>query len=239
MCGGGKKKENMKKVFLLFCLSFLSLCFAEENIISDFTEEHNTAITEEKKYKKMPKMDIDFRFYLPSLVGNTTGSNSYLKLRNYENYKNVNKSISFMVEGKGEIATINKFSFAFAFGGFSYVETLTNDEHMYGSIGLTLGSGVYYRTFFEKNALSGLYLFLYPIFNLPVYVFDYSTNSFAYEANDYYWKIATDLGYSLAILDILTISPYMRSIIGLTDGDINVALDFGFTVGIYFHDRNY
>lgn len=52
-------------------------------------------------------------------------------------------------------------------------------------------------------------------------------------------EIATDLGYSLAILDILTISPYMRNIIGWTDGDINVALDFGFTVGIYFHDRNY
>lgn len=67
---------------------------------------------------------------------------------------------------------------------------------------LTLGSGVYYRPFFDKNALSGLYLFLYPIFNLPVYVFDDSTNSFAYEANDYYWKIATDLGYSLCYIDL-------------------------------------
>lgn len=231
-------KKNILFITLIFTLWMM--CFAEnESLNNSINIEDISIIKEKKKDKKMPKMDIDFRFYLPSLAGITTGNNPYMKLRNNENSLNVTNSISFMLEGRGEIATINKVSFAFGFGCEGYVEIQTNDEHRYSAFEISLGAGVYYRPFFEKYSLSGSYLFVYPVFNLPVYVLDDSTNSVAYGANDYYWKIATDLGYSLSIFDIVTFSPYMRTIIGWLDGDVDVGLDFGFTVGFYFHDRNY
>lgn len=74
---------------------------------------------------------------------------------------------------------------------------------------------------------------------MPVYVLDDITNTTAYGTNDYYWKIAADLGYTFSVFDYFTCSPYMRSIIGWLDGDLDVALDFGFTIGYYFHDKNY
>lgn len=232
----------MKKVFLpisfIFCLS---LCFAEDESVSFSANKNVTILNKEEpsSEKIMPKMDIELRFYLPSLVDNTTGTNPYMKLRNYEESLKVNKSVSFMMEGRGEITTINKFSFVYGFGCSSYVETETSDNHKYTSLDVSLGVGIYCRPFFETYSLTGTYLFFYPIFNLPVYVLDDITNTTAYGANDYYWKIAADLGYTFSVFDYFTCSPYMRSIIGWLDEDLDVALDFGFTIGYYFHDKHY
>ena len=77
----------MKKVFLpisfIFCLS---LCFAEDESVSFSANKNVTILNKEEpsSEKIMPKMDIELRFYLPSLVDNTTGTNPYMKLRNYE-----------------------------------------------------------------------------------------------------------------------------------------------------------
>lgn len=244
----------MKKLMLFtVILSFCSFIFAQNNTdktvenepesISEFHDNglENAAVQDEnqneRKQKKYPKMDANFQFYLPSLFGTVTGNNAFMKLR--KDLENVNKSFSFMVEVRGDIAQAGPFSFSWAFAGNSYIEQGTADRN-HASLGFSSGAGLYFHIFpFEKFSLAGLYLFAYPFYNIPVFITNYETNKASYQSNDYHWKVAWDLGYTLVLLDSITVSTYMRNSYGWTSSGCDFGLDFGIAIGLYFHDPNY
>lgn len=178
--------------------------------------------------------DVDLRFYLPSVLQNVTGNSSYLKFR--ENYETVEKVTNFQMEGRGSFASLGKFTFAYALGSSGYIESEIIDNHKYTYIGAILGCGVYFQPFIETtHSLSGVYVFIYPIYELPFYVIDDVKNKTAFKENDYRWKSAFDFGYSIVVFDIFSLSPYMRTIFGVTkENKVKNGLDFGFSLGIYF-----
>lgn len=249
----------MKKIFVfLTYVIFTSFAFANEK--SDLTkidkvpneifrekisgkengtnDVSNESIDFSKTEVKVPpKQDWDLRFYLPSLFGTITGKNSYMQFR--EDYTKVNKNICFEGESRGDIATVGNFSFSWSAGFNAYIEQQTQDINNYTFIGLSTGAGVYYHLRAEAFSLTGLYVFVYPVYNIPLYVINDATGKASYKDNGYYWKIAWDLGYTLALLDSITVSPYIRNSYGWTSSGCDFGLDFGIAVGLYFHDPNY
>ena len=208
----------MKKYFLIsaIALLFSMPVFSQEEIV---TQEE--LVTNAKN-----KMDLDFRFYLPSIFGNVTGSNSFLGLR--ENYKDVESCINLMIESRGTIVSSKKLSFSWAFGMGSYIENNKTGENLF-SINMSLGAGLYYRPFKTPDyPLNGFCFYLYPAYQIPVY----KENSSSYLA----WKTAFDLGYNMTLLNCITIYPYIRNIFGWNSGDFRYGFDCGISIGLYIHD---
>ncbi len=185
-----------------------------------------------------PKMDLDFRFYLPSLLGFTCGDNAFMKFR--ENYEQVSKSSSFMAEVRGDIFSIGSFSFVWGAGINGYLEKQTSDNNEYSFMASSLGAGVYFHPLGQKSlSLTGLYFFIYPIYSVPFYVYDNKNHTLAYDKNEFYWRAALDFGYNIAVLQTITVSAYMRQEFAWTSSDVKMCLDFGITLGLYLHDPKY
>lgn len=204
-------KKEIYLVFLYFCFLF-SLCFSQE-----------------EKTQKYPQIDGDLKFYLPSLLGTVTGNNAVFA---QEDYESVDSCLNFICESRVSFLSIGKTTFSASFGMGFYTEndkTITKDVT---SMQLTFGLGSYFHIFESPTfPLNGLCLYLYPVYQIPVYKRNYEPYL--------KWKMAFDLGYNLTLLETVTIYPYMRNIIGWNSNDFRYGLDFGIAVGIYFQDRNY
>lgn len=204
----------MKKSILIFFFLIISfICFAQE-----------------EKSQKYPQIDSDMKFYLPSIFGLTCGNNAKFGLR--ENYENVETCVNIMGEVRFSLITKNRFSFSTCIGFGSYFENSKNKENDLTSLNLSLGAGFYIHALKITDLyLSGICIYLYPAYQIPIYTWNYEPYL--------KWKMAFDLGYNLTLLETVTIYPYMRNIIGWNSKDFRYGLDFGIAVGIYFHDRNY
>lgn len=228
----------------IFIITFLVLTsfdtYAQTSIEDFFYQENPSDKTESDNSKenassyKWPKMDCDVKFYLPSGMGMVSGSNSFLQLR--ENWESVEQCSNIFGEARGDILPIgNNFSFAWGFGFGSYFDVKTTDGEKHTSINLSLGAGVYYHPYRIINdpltTQRGLCLFLYPMYQVPVY--KTCSNSFLK------WKSAVDVGYNLVLFDSITVYPYLRSIFAWTDQGAKGYLDFGVALGIFFPDYKY
>lgn len=185
--------------------------------------------------KSSAKMDLDFRFYLPSFLGFTCGENSFMRFR--QDYEQVLKCSSFMAEVRGDIFSIGSFSFVWGAGINGYLEKQSADNNEYSFLASSVGAGVYFHPLGPKSlSLTGLYFFIYPIYSVPFYVYDNSNHTLAYDKNEFYWRAALDLGYNIAVLQTITISAYMRQEFAWTSSNVEMCLDFGITLGLYLHD---
>ncbi len=206
----------MKKFLLIF---FCCTCL--------FQNAFGESIEKQERIKEYPKMDLDFKIYLPTALGFVTGNNAYLSLR--ENYTDVDKCINFLFETRGTIISIKKFTFSWSFGSGAYIERNKNTSEDLMSMNLTLGSGIYYHPFSQPTFdLNGLCCYVYPVYSLPVYSKGYK--SF------YKWKSAIDIGYNLTIFEVITIYPFIRNIFAWSKKGINYGFDCGLAIGFYFHD---
>lgn len=175
------------------------------------------------------KMDLDFKIYLPTALGFVTGNNPYLGLR--ENVDEVDSCTNFMVETRGSIVSVNKFTFSWSFGMGAYIENNKNHDTDLFSLNLSTGCGVYYHPFkSETFPLNGFCCYLYPAYQIPVY-----TQNFKPFLD---WKTGVDIGYNLTILNTITIYPYLRNMFAWNSTDFRYGFDCGIAVGIYFHDNS-
>lgn len=232
----------MKKLFLFILpVFFVGLCFAQEAEISEFDDGkavgseiiENEEILDtveiapvaEKKERK--KLDVDFRFYLPSLFRLVTGDNPLFGLR--ENSNEVNSCFQFMIESRFSIASINILTLSWSFGAGAYIENNNNPDTNLQSLNLSLGFGGYFHIKdIPTYPLSGLTVYLYPVYQVPVYSFG---------SKPYFsWKCAVDCGFNFAFLEVISIYPYFRQIMAFNSETFGYGFDFGVAVGFYFHD---
>lgn len=227
----------MKKVLLVMIVLFASgFCFSQEtdgqnsvmfnenesfeNEMIDFDSDDKTKTKDEKK------IDIVFQFYLPSFFRLVTGDNPMFCLR--ENTAEVESSSNFMFESRFSIIPINNISLSgsISFGG--YVENNKNTESL-TALHASLGIGAYYHIKdIPTYHLSGISMYLYPMYQMPVYSFGYKPY--------YIWKCAVDFGFNFSLLKALSIYPYFRQIMTFAPDNFGYAFDFGVAVGFYFHD---
>ncbi len=196
--------------------------------LSEWSEERK-----ESAYK-YPKMEGDLKYYLPSVLGMVSGNNPFIQLR--ENYEAVEDCTNIFVESRGDILSVGKdLSFAWSLGFGSYFDSKTTDGNKYTTINLSAGAGMYYHPFNTAKdtfvSMRGLCVFLYPIYQIPVY--NTCPDSFVK------WKSAFDIGYNLVLIDAITVYPYMRTIGAWTKTGFQPYLDFGIAIGVYFPDYKY
>lgn len=239
----------MKKKFFLFSFVFFILggfLFSQESKVDEFVnpdlvnskfsaDSSENFVSTSSDLKSSVKMDLDFRFYLPSFLGFTCGENSFMRFR--KDYEQVLKSSSFMAEIRGDIISLGSFSFVWGAGLNGYLEKQSADNNEYSFMASSVGAGVYFHPLGPKSlSLTGLYFFIYPIYSVPFYVYDNSNHTLAYDKNEFYWRAALDLGYNIAVLQTITVSTYMRQEFAWTSSDVEMCLDFGITLGLYLHN---
>lgn len=202
----------MKKLLISFLCILLSVCCFSQ---------------EKENVKQSSQMDFDFKIYLPSLLGHVTGNNSFLGLR--ENTDSVDDCTNFMVETRFSIFSLKNITFSGSFGVGAYIENNKIHDNDLLSIDLSLGTGIYLHLFDSPTfPLNGLCVYLYPLYQIPVYTQGYESYL--------KWKSSFDIGYNLTLLNCITVYPYIRNIIGWNSNDIRYGFDCGFAIGIYFKD---
>ena len=115
----------------------------------------------------------------------------------------------------------------------SFVPALYAENHHPSSLNLSVGTGIFYNKFLGGSStvspLSGSYLMFYPVNDISVIT--------GGSKPSYQWKLATDLGYALAITPApipLYLGGYFRWIVGWQNSRPFHAIDFGVTAGMLF-----
>lgn len=183
--------------------------------------------------KKDPKLDIDFRYYaIPTINGVVAGYNTDFSFMDCDTERLAN--VIFSCEGRGDIVTVNDFSFAFAMGGGTYGDFCVDREDNHSFMAFSLGAGVYYNKW-NDYSLTGPCFFLY-----PMYQFIVNYDSCRKDCKPLWkWSAAWDLGYTFTVFDSLTVYPFFRNILSFNKKQIQYNYDLGIALGFYFHDRNY
>lgn len=239
------KKINLLSILSCMFLILGTFCFAEDEISQDETfkseitqaETSQQKISEEipqeennpsEKNKWQPKIDVDFKIYTPTLLGFVAGNNAFFGLR--ENSSEVDSCTNFMFEGRAGFIPFSKVSYSFSFGTSGYIENNKNPDDNLMSMNLSLGGGLYFHLFDDMPtfSLNGLCLYLYPVYQIPVYTKGYEPYL--------KWKMAVDLGYNFTLLDGISVYPFYRNIIGWNADDFRWGFDLGIAVGFYFRD---
>ncbi len=209
--------------------------------IEDFSINQNESSAEDEKGTDPLQTDFEFRLYtIPSAMGFVAGSGSYMKLR--EDYTVVTKAHNLFLDSRVSFANVNNFSFATGVALDLYMENQASDGSQYLSFSLSLGAGAYYHFYKDtKFALTGLYVYLYPLYSLPLCLLADTGdgNTIDYSVNDFAWKVAAEVGLT-GKLSYFTLSPYMRTALAWTkSGTVKAAVDFGISIGLYIPDRHY
>ena len=166
--------------------------------------------------------DCDLKFYLiPSLFGIVTGNNPYLGLR--KNPEEVGKCFNFIVEGKGLIYSTEKYTISWSVGFNSYDEFKEDVT----SVAISLGvDGFFHVLKKTEYPLTGLCLYLYPAYNIPLYARNCKPYLKCFSA--------VDVGYNFTIFgSALSLYPYIRTIVGWNSHDSRYGIDCGLSVGYY------
>lgn len=205
-----------KKFLLLFTLLFFCFSLSAQETIESIEK------------KQSPKLDMDFKVYLPSTLGIVSGNNPLLGLR--EESSDIS-CINLLIESRFSIATVKKVTFAWSFASGGYVETKQNSSDNAMSFNISLGGGIYLHPFnLPTYQLNGACVFLYPAYQIPVFFHTYEPYI--------KWKSAIDFGYNLTLASVITVYPYVKGILYWTEKDTRFAFDFGFSIGAYIH-HNY
>lgn len=165
-------------------------------------------------------------YFLPfSLNGIVAGDNP--RFSRFEESPTPTGCNTLMAESRSYIGTVGNFNFSWSVGCIGYSEDYPGHEaDMRHIIGISLGVGVYLNRW-SRSSLAGPCLYLYPVYQLPVYV----RGGTPY----WHWKCAMDLGCTLNLGNI-TIYPFCRGIIAWRNWKPDVGFDAGVAIGLFFPD---
>jgi hypothetical protein len=158
------------------------------------------------------------QYYIPSLLGTVSGSASIIE--QFEGLE-VTDRLLIPLEGRIFMKSFNQFSLALGFISSPYIQNT-----VFGSMNLSVGAGLYHT---DNNTLklTGLHIFLYPMYDIPVY------SEGKTPLVD--WKAAFDLGYAFCSEKLpIYLNVYERNILYWRDSEWNFAFDLGVSVGFYF-----
>ena len=129
-----------KKFLLLFTLLFFCFSLSAQETIESIEK------------KQSPKLDMDFKVYLPSTFGIVSGNNPLLGSR--EESSDIS-CINLLIESRFSIATVKKVTFAWSFASGGYVETKQNSAPPRAKQGFFLVMGrVYFYILYIKSLSS-------------------------------------------------------------------------------------
>lgn len=177
------------------------------------------------------RIDVTIAGQLPSFAGAVSGSGSDLN-----RISGVEGDRGFLIPMEERFGILRFdtvagwWSIALAYETSAYFITTTgrsDGNHLLGSLNMGCGLGAYYNGEIDLY-LTGPYLFLYPIYDIPVAFFE------GIGGRPYHWKAAVDVGYSYAVDGIpLTLNLYARSLLFWQDNRMGARFDTGVGVGIY------
>ena len=194
---------------------FLFLCFVLI-VQSVFAEKAEGSETH--------RMDFEIKIYTPSLFGIVCGNNPYLELR--EDSNSAGSCFNLEIETRGSLLSFGKFTLGYSVCFGSYIEINKNPDDLF-SFDISLGAGLNYNLFDSDNfLLKGICVYLYPMYDFPVFSRGYALNL--------KWKTAFDVGYNFILLDCISVYPYVRNIFGFNSNDFRYGFDCGIALGFYF-----
>lgn len=160
--------------------------------------------------------DLIVQYHSPSLFGLANGTNS---ISNWWNETDDKKEYHSDLEIRGIFAELGRFYFL---DTFSIGHSFSSNDFI--GLSISSGLGISYGHSNNINAMTGMNLIFYPIYDLPIY-----TNG-----KTSYWdyKIAYDLGYTF-VFKKLSMNIYFRNIMLWFDSKFMDAIDFGAAIGIY------
>ena len=141
-----------------------------------------------------------------------------------ENYNVVENCIILSQEGRFSLVKLNNgiLSWSITIGGYSEANKLTDN---YTSLNMGLGLGVFFPND-DEIVLKGLSFFVYPMYQVPIYVEGKS---------DYKWGTAFDIGYTF-VFNKFIFYPYAKCMMAWYNSDFRVATDCGIAIGLYYDD---
>lgn len=184
-----------------------------------------------EKPENYHRIDVTIAGQLPSFAGVVSGSGSELnRISGVEG----TKSYLIPIEERFGILRFDTsagwWSLALAYEISAYFITTpgrSDGKESLGSLNMGCGLGAYYNGAIDLY-LVGPYLFLYPVYDVPVAFLD------GVGGRPYHWKSAVDVGYSYAVDEIpLTLNLYARTLLFWQDNRMGARFDTGVGVGIY------
>ena len=185
-------------------------------------------------------MDFEVMFSTPSLTGLVCGNNSLLNMtEDSHRFDSVSDTFNYNSQIFGDIHTWRTdITFAWSGGTNLYFQNADNINGLSFQLGVTGGIGLFFNYWeslsgdvtWKLQPLTGLSVFLYPIYEFPVI----RVNGEPF----WKWKSALELGLNYTV-GWLSIYPYARSMVMFCEESENpgVAFDIGILIGIYFDDK--
>ena len=226
-------KKLCLTISLILCVFSAAFSQNDEHVSNpELTVSNETSSKKDKAYK-YPKMDIEGKcYFLPGVLHALTGKKPDPHLR--RDLTPLKECTTFMIEARGDIISIGDFAFSWSVASNGYVENeVAPPNRQYFYMGVSTGAEVYYDPFFslKDNSMHGLCLFLYPVYEFPLYR--------DFDERFVHWKCAADIGINFVILKGITAYPYMRTIFAWTDDGFQVSADFGIAFGFMLFDLKY
>lgn len=204
----------MKKKYFVFFILLLEV-FSLTSQENPKTQKNNSSVYNASFF------DMTIQFYPPSLPGFSNGiKNTVFGFQN--NFINPKYFLSGDIESRFLVYKYKKLSLATSFMSGFAVDDLSNF-----AIKISTGFGAYYN-FKPESTLTGAYLFVYPMFGLPVY-----TKSSYIVTN---WRIAMDLGFSAEIVRYVSVSLFLRNTFAWYTNDFLILPDVGLAIGVRIRD---
>jgi hypothetical protein len=160
-------------------------------------------------------MDYSVQYYLPTLLTISSGGGAVIT-----RFKNSDSESRFLIPVELKISAL-QFEY-FTLSGNTMVSYFI-EENEFSSLNMSLGISLFY----DRNKpirMTGWFLSLYPVYELPVIAFG--------KEPILTWRMAADHGYSLVIFDVVQFNIYVRYLFLWLGSEFGAIADVGITVGV-------
>lgn len=132
-------------------------------------------------------------------------------------------TLSLSIETRFKITSIGKVNLS---GGVMFTpfwDSLNSNKQIFA---FSTGIGANYNFFWWDRALSGITVFVYPLYYFPLFVNN--------DTISYRFKSAFDIGYNLIVAQYFSIYAFERNVLCWDSNHFQFLPDFGFAVGFNF-----
>jgi len=164
-------------------------------------------------------LDMSFQFYLPSNFGIASGETA-----TFSSFEKHDTDSRCLIPIENKICIFN-YNDGYSISVNSILSLYLEDKS-FNSINYSAGISLFGNQF-QSLSMTGVFFSLYPIYELPI-IYDIGNKRF------YDWKMAADIGYSIALFKLLQINVYTRLFFVWLDSNCEYMLDAGISLGIRF-----